>query len=85
VRRLESATGGRPGHDQPLLRRLRRQPQRRITIETAELFGVLAAKLKKAPRDPNVEIDDLWLAAQAIQRKPQAALVEPEGRREEVR
>jgi len=28
----------------------------------------LAAKLKKARRDPNVRVNDLWLAAQAIQR-----------------
>ncbi len=50
------------------LRRLRRKPQLRITIETAEVFGAIAAKLKKARRDPNVRINDLWLAAQAIQR-----------------
>lgn len=50
------------------LRRLRRKPQLRITLETAEVFGFLAAKLKKAGRDPNVRINDLWLAAQAIQR-----------------
>ena len=49
------------------LRRLRRKPQLRITLETAEVFGSLAAKLKKAGRDPNVRINDLWLAAQAIQ------------------
>jgi len=49
------------------LRRLRRKPQLRITLETAEVFGFLAAKLKKAGRDPNVRINDLWLAAQAIQ------------------
>ncbi len=50
------------------LRRLRRKPQLRITVETAEVFGGLAAKLKKARRDPNVRINNLWLAAQAIQR-----------------
>lgn len=50
------------------LRRLRRKPQLRITVETAEVFGSLAAKLKKSGRDPNVRINDLWLAAQAIQR-----------------
>jgi predicted nucleic acid-binding protein len=50
------------------LRRLRRKPQLRITVETAEVFGTIAAKLKKARRDPNVRINDLWLAAQAIQR-----------------
>ena len=50
------------------LRRLRRKPQLRITLETAEVFGSIAAKLKKARHDPNVRINDLWLAAQAIQR-----------------
>ncbi|MGH7898678.1 MAG: PIN domain-containing protein [Candidatus Binatia bacterium] len=50
------------------LRRLRRKPQLRITVETAEVFASLAAKLKKAGRDPNVRVNDLWLAAQAVQR-----------------
>ena len=51
-----------------MLRRLRRKPQLRITLETADTFGVLAAGLKKTGRDPYVRINDLWLAAQAIQR-----------------
>jgi hypothetical protein len=50
------------------LRRLRRKPQLRISVETAEVFGSLAAKLKRTGRDPAVRINDLWLAAQAIQR-----------------
>ena len=51
-----------------MLRRLRRKPQLRITVETAETFGLLAAKLRKVGRDPDVRVNDLWLAAQAIQR-----------------
>jgi predicted nucleic acid-binding protein len=51
-----------------MLRRLRRKPQLSITTETAETFGALAARLKKAGKDPRVRINDLWLAAQAIQR-----------------
>jgi len=51
-----------------MLRRLRRKPQLRITIETAETFGILAAKLRKSGKDPHVRVNDLWLAAQAIQR-----------------
>jgi hypothetical protein len=51
-----------------MLRRLRRKPQLRITTETAEIFGSLAAKLRKTDRDPHVRVNDLWLAAQAIQR-----------------
>ena len=50
------------------LRRLRRKPQLRITLETGEVFGVLASKLKKAGRDADFQINDLWLAAQAIHR-----------------
>ena len=51
-----------------LLQRLRRKPQLRITVETAETFGLLAAKLRKARKDPHVRVNHLWLAAQAIQR-----------------
>jgi hypothetical protein len=50
------------------LRRLRRKPQLRITLETAEVFGALAARLRKAQRDASYRVNDLWLAAQAIQR-----------------
>ena len=50
------------------LRRLRRKPQLRITVETAQVFGSLAARLKKGGRDAEFRINDLWLAAQAIQR-----------------
>jgi hypothetical protein len=50
------------------LRRLQRKPQLRITVETAAVFGSLAAKLRKAGRDPHVRVNDLWLAAQAVQR-----------------
>ena len=51
-----------------MLRRLRQKPQLRVSVETAETFGILAAKLKKAGKDPHVRVNDLWLAAQAIQR-----------------
>lgn len=51
-----------------MLRRLRRKPQLRITVETAETFGLLAAELRMVGRDPDVRVNDLWLAAQAIQR-----------------
>jgi predicted nucleic acid-binding protein len=50
------------------MRRLRRKPQLRITLETAEVFGALAAMLKRSGRDADFRINDLWLAAQAIQR-----------------
>ena len=50
------------------LRRMRRKPLLRITGETAEVFGVLAAKLSKTGRGADFRIQDLWLAAQAVQR-----------------
>jgi predicted nucleic acid-binding protein len=52
-----------------MLRRLRRKPLLRITGETAEVFGAVAAKLTKAGRGADFRIQDLWLAAQAVQRK----------------
>jgi predicted nucleic acid-binding protein len=50
------------------LRRISRKPQLRLTVETARTFGSLAARIKKAGRDPHVRVNDLWLAAQAVQR-----------------
>lgn len=50
-----------------MLRRLRRKPLLRITARTAETFGQLAAEIRRAGKDPNVRINDLWLAAQAIE------------------
>ena len=60
--------GGQKQKAAAALRRLRRKPQLRITLETAEVFGVLAARVKKAGRHPHVRVNDLWLAAHAIQR-----------------
>ena len=50
------------------LRRMRRKPLLRITGETAEGFGVIAAKLARLRRSADFRIQDLWLAAQALQR-----------------
>jgi predicted nucleic acid-binding protein len=50
------------------LRRISRKPQLRITVETAEVFGGLCAKIEKSGRQTDYRINDLWLAAQAIQR-----------------
>jgi predicted nucleic acid-binding protein len=52
-----------------MLRRMRRKPLIRIGAETAEIFGALAARLTKSGRGPDFRIQDLWLAAQAIERK----------------
>ena len=51
-----------------MLRRLRRKPLLRITGETGEVFGTLAAQMQVAGRGAGFRIQDLWLAAQAIQR-----------------
>jgi predicted nucleic acid-binding protein len=50
------------------LRRMRRKPLLRITGDTAEVFATLAAKLEKTGRGSDFRIQDLWLAAQAVQR-----------------
>ena len=50
------------------LRRMQRKPQLRITVETADVFGSLAAALKRSGRDAAHRINDVWLAAQAVQR-----------------
>jgi len=65
---LELLSGLQKQRATAMLRRLHRKPQLRITFQTAETFGMLAAKIKKAGRDPHVRVNDLWLAAQAIQR-----------------
>jgi predicted nucleic acid-binding protein len=50
------------------LRRMRPKPLLRITGETAEVFGTIAAKLSRAGRGAAFRIQDLWLASQAVQR-----------------
>jgi predicted nucleic acid-binding protein len=50
------------------LRRMRRKPLLRITGETAEVFGMIAAQLSQTGRGADFRIQDLWLAAQSIQR-----------------
>jgi hypothetical protein len=52
-----------------MLRRMRRKPLVRIGAETADVFGTLAARLAKSGRGHEFRIQDLWLAAQAIERK----------------
>lgn len=50
------------------LRRMRRKPLLPISGGTAEVFGVLSAKLTQAGRGADFRIQDLWIAAQAVQR-----------------
>src|SRR5438128_3435611 len=55
-------------HAMATLRRMRRKSLLRITGETAEVFGVIAAKLTKRGRSADFRVHDLWLAAQAVER-----------------
>ena len=50
------------------LRRMKRKPTIRITNETAEIFGAIAAELNRRGRAHACRVQDLWLASQAIQR-----------------
>jgi len=50
------------------LRKIRRKPLLRIDAETAEVFGALAARLARGRRGHQFRVQDLWLAAQAVQK-----------------
>ena len=51
------------------LRRLKRKPLLRIDAQTGEVFGTLAARLHRTGRRHQFRVQDLWLAAQAVQRR----------------
>lgn len=51
------------------LRRLKRKPLLRIDAQTGEVFGTLAARLHRTGRGHQFRVQDLWLAAQAVQRR----------------
>jgi predicted nucleic acid-binding protein len=38
-----------------------------VTAQTAKAFGMLAAFLKQTGRSPRTRVNDLWIAAQAIE------------------
>ena len=48
------------------LRRMRRKPLLRITGDTGEVFGRLAARIKKMGRAHDHRVQDLWLAGGRI-------------------
>jgi predicted nucleic acid-binding protein len=50
------------------LRRMRRKPLLRMTGETGETFGRIAAQLTRIGRAHDVRVQDIWLASQAVQR-----------------
>ncbi|HZR18947.1 MAG TPA: PIN domain-containing protein [Verrucomicrobiae bacterium] len=51
-----------------MLRRMQRKPLLRITGQTADVFGRIAAALSQSGRGHEFRIQDIWLAAQAIER-----------------
>ncbi len=53
---------------QTMLRRLQRKPLLRIDAATGQVFGRLAAELEAQGRGAEFRVQDIWLAAQAVQR-----------------
>lgn len=50
------------------LRQVEQRPTLDVTAQTAAAFGILAATVKQAGRSPRPRYNDLWIAAQAIER-----------------
>lgn len=50
------------------LRQVESRPTLNVTKDTAAAFGVLASAVKQAGRSPRPRYNDLWIAAQAIER-----------------
>lgn len=50
------------------LRQVESRPTLTVTKDTAAAFGVLASAVKQAGRSPRPRYNDLWIAAQAIER-----------------
>ena len=48
------------------LRSLEQRPVLDVSSLTASAFGILAAFLKQSGRSPRTRVNDLWIAAQAI-------------------
>ena len=49
------------------LRSLQQRPVLDVTSLTASTFGILAAFMKQTGRSPRTRVNDLWIAAQAIE------------------
>ncbi len=49
------------------LRNYEQRPVLDVTARTASTFGFLAAFLKQTGRSPRTRVNDLWIAAQAIE------------------
>jgi predicted nucleic acid-binding protein len=63
------AEGSQKNKAMAILRKMRRKPLLRIGAQTAEVFGALAAQLSRSRRGHAFRVQDLWLAAQAVERK----------------
>ncbi|MFW5680275.1 MAG: type II toxin-antitoxin system VapC family toxin [Pseudomonadota bacterium] len=50
------------------LRQVETRPVLPVSAHTAAAFGILAAAVKRAGRSPRPRYNDLWIAAQAIER-----------------
>jgi predicted nucleic acid-binding protein len=50
------------------LRQVEARPTLSVTKDTAAAFGLLATAVKQAGRSPRPRYNDLWIAAQAIER-----------------
>ena len=49
------------------LRNYEQRPVLDVTASTASVFGLLAAFMKQSGRSPRTRVNDLWIAAQAIE------------------
>ena len=49
------------------LRRYEQRPVLDVTARTASAFGLLAAFMKQSGRSPRTRVNDLWIAAQAME------------------
>ena len=49
------------------LRNLEQRPVLDVSSFTAPVFGILAAFMKQSGRSPRTRVNDLWIAAQAIE------------------
>ncbi|MGD0800464.1 MAG: type II toxin-antitoxin system VapC family toxin [Terracidiphilus sp.] len=54
-------------HRRRALRTFEEMPVLDVTAQTANAFGMLAAFLKQSGRSPRTRVNDLWIAAQAIE------------------
>ena len=50
-----------------VLRQIELRPNLGVTAQTASAFGLLCASVKAAGRSPRPRMNDLWIAAQAIE------------------